>query len=364
MSNFLFLEKEWPLLSRIGKAAENYLYNDPNACLYKLGVLSEQIISYMCDANGIVVTENDNTQAGKIRLLRIKRLLPKDIDDILYGLRTTRNKAVHDNFNCLDKAILMLELAQKLCIWFSDTYSENSEAPLSFVLPEQAPNYLDIIKSQESQIEELKKNLAIIPLKINMSIEQRRKKSERNANLMTLSEREIRFFIDEQLRKAGWKADTANLRYNKGTRPQKGKNIAIAEWPTNSSYVSGGYADYALFIGEKLVGVIETKKPSEDVASAIDIQAKDYAKNIKTEHCNYIIGNWGEYQVPFLFTANGRPYMEQLSTKSGIWFLDVRKINNISYPLRNWFSPENLLEKIAQDEEKSNAILETINDSF
>ncbi|MFN8001917.1 MAG: hypothetical protein U0X75_12970 [Acidobacteriota bacterium] len=46
------------------------------------------------------------------------------------------------------------------------------------------------------------------------------------------------------MRKAGWQADSASLRYGKGVRPENGKNLAIAEWPTEN-----GPADYVLFIG-------------------------------------------------------------------------------------------------------------------
>lgn len=46
------------------------------------------------------------------------------------------------------------------------------------------------------------------------------------------SEAETRLLIDEQLRQVGWEADTQLLRYSKGIRPAKGRNLAIAEWPT------------------------------------------------------------------------------------------------------------------------------------
>ena len=36
-------------------------------------------------------------------------------------------------------------------------------------------------------------------------------------------------------------------------------------------------------------------------------------------------GPWGEYVVPFVFSANGRPYLKQLETQSGIWFRDARR---------------------------------------
>ena len=59
-------------------------------------------------------------------------------------------------------------------------------------------------------------------------------------------ESEARKIIDLQLRKAGWKANTENLRSSNGVRPESGRNPAIAEWKTKT-----GYADYALFIGTK-----------------------------------------------------------------------------------------------------------------
>lgn len=45
-------------------------------------------------------------------------------------------------------------------------------------------------------------------------------------------ERETRRLIDAQLREAGWEADSETLSDAAGTRPQKGRNLAIAEWPT------------------------------------------------------------------------------------------------------------------------------------
>ena len=33
-SNFEFLNRHWPVLAQLGANAENYLYSDPNACIY------------------------------------------------------------------------------------------------------------------------------------------------------------------------------------------------------------------------------------------------------------------------------------------------------------------------------------------
>lgn len=364
MSNFDFLQKEWPLIAKLAQSAENYIHDDPNSCLIKLGMLAEYIVTYIVDANVIIMPEEENTQADKIRQLKVKHLLPRDIDDILYGLRKARNEAVHANLDSFERAKLMLELSYKLCVWFNATYGSASTVYSEYVLPEKAPNYAKIIQEQEDEIARLKSIVPIAPIKYKSNIQQNRRKSEQNANLMTLSEKQIRFFIDEQLRKAGWEADTQAIRHSKGSRPVKGRNMAIAEWPTNSSAMTKGFADYALFVGEQLVGLIDAKKPAEDVASTIDVQIKDYAKNIKPEHANYIIDNWFGCSVPFLFATNGRPYLEQIKTKSGIWFLDARQPSNISYPIRNWFSPDDLMAKLKQNVEEANDALTNSDDSY
>lgn len=158
--------------------------------------------------------------------------------------------------------------------------------------------------------------------------------------------------------KVGWEADTVNIRYSKGTRPQKGRNLAIAEWPTNSTVGDKGYADYFLFVGEQLVAVIEAKRAFTDIPSVIDYQCKDYAKKVRAEDAKYLISSWGEYKIPFLFATNGRKYLKQLETKSGIWFLDARENSNIPRALQGWMSPSGIMELLEKDIEVANNKLE------
>ncbi len=64
-------------------------------------------------------------------------------------------------------------------------------------------------------------------------------------------------------------------------------------------------------------------------------------------------------QNPFEQTAtNGREYLEQLHTKSGIWFCDVRNSHNLRRPLQGWKSPEGLVKLLQQDKEKAHDKLE------
>lgn len=164
--------------------------------------------------------------------------------------------------------------------------------------------------------------------------------------------------IDEQLRQVGWKADTVNLRHSKGSVPIKGRNLAIAEWPTDSTVGNKGYVDYAMFVVLQLVGIIEAKAEHKDISSVIDYQGKDYPRNIRPVDAVYQIGTWGEYRVPFTFATNGRPYLEQYKTKSVIWFLNLRDSTNVPKALRGWMSPDGIMELLEKDIEAGNQALQ------
>ena len=44
MSNFRFLESKWPDLATSGRLAEDYLYSDPNAAIFKTRLFAEKLI--------------------------------------------------------------------------------------------------------------------------------------------------------------------------------------------------------------------------------------------------------------------------------------------------------------------------------
>ena len=361
MGNFEFLNRKWKELAKMGELAEQYLYSDTNTCFIKMGMLAEHIVKYMLAYDGIAEPDYDNTHAKRINLLRRNDLLPKEIDNILYVIRKTRNDAAHAGMESLKKAKHNLELTYNLASWFMQTYGDFSYDPADFVEP------LDITvdvakleeknKEQELYINTLKKELESLQKDGQASVE-RRDRAKINATKYPLSEHDTRMIIDKQLREVGWEADTDNIRQSKGIKPEKGHNRAIAEWKTGSKATEYAYADYALFVGETMVGIIEAKKIHIDVPSALDGQCKDYASHIlEDDRKKYCIKQFGKYAVPFLYATNGRPYLKQIATKSGIWELDVR---NGSAPkaLSGWKSPEGMMEELEQDIEEANRILE------
>lgn len=360
-SNFEYLKRYWPALAQIGAAAENYLYSDPNACIYKLGMFGERLILEIFAFEHIPEPTVDNTHSNRIRLLKREGLIPKKIDDILYSIRKTRNNAVHSGEDSVDDAKILLQMTYNLSTWFMEVYGDWGYIPADFVMPEKVvlPDYEAIIKEQEDKIAALSHQVESVSTQAsNKSTTERVQKAETTSENMELSEAETRYLIDEQLRKYGWEADTNNLRYSKGTRPQKGKNLAIAEWPTDSKVSKSGYADYALFVGLQLVGIVEAKKVNIDIPSVIDYQCKDYAQLIKPEHNEYVINQWGSYKVPFVFATNGRKYLKQIETKSGIWFLDLRNNSNAPKALQGWISPQGITELLEKDISSANATLQ------
>jgi len=170
-----------------------------------------------------------------------------------------------------------------------------------------------------------------------------------------LDEAATRALIDQQLRDSGWDADTKTLRFASGLRPVKGKNLAIAEWPT-----ANGPADYALFAGFTLVGVVEAKRKRKNVSAAID-QAERYSKGFSQQDSFAIAGGpWGDHKVPFVFAANGRSYLKQIETESGIWFRDTRRPVNHRRALVDWLTPEGLVGLLEIDKDAATQALKTL----
>lgn len=269
MSNFQFLESHWTDLAKLGDLSEKYVYSDPNTSIIKQGMLSEVMVKYMLAYDGIAEPAYDNTHANRIRILKNNDLLPREIDNTLYILRKARNDAAHNAADEGEKALNNLQLMYELCVWYMQTYGDYNYEPTGYVQPVDMTVSLADLEKENAELEERNQQLLIEIEQIQKNGGadiKRRTVAYQKAINVHLSEAQTRELIDEQLRKVGWEADTRELRYSNGTRPTKGKNLAIAEWPTDSKTGNNGYADYALFIGEKLVGIIEAKKKHTNIS--------------------------------------------------------------------------------------------------
>jgi type I restriction enzyme R subunit len=96
-----------------------------------------------------------------------------------------------------------------------------------------------------------------------------------------------------------------------------------------------------LFVGLTPLAAVEAKRAHKDVAGVLP-QAERYCRDVA-----------GEFLVPFAFASNGRPFLQQLRTASGIWFRDLRRSTHLPVPLESWYSPEGLRQLARQDIESA-----------
>ena len=359
MSNFDFLKEKFPVLANLGNLAEKYLYTDPNSCLIKLGMIGETVVNLIFEYDNIKKPTEDKA-VNRINILIREGYIDEQLKNILHALRKARNKAVHENYE--KPCGLLLEFAYVLSEWFMQTYGDYRYEHRPFILPKKEDIYYTNI--EENELQQLTQSALQTASKAKVIKRDKRLNLIKSAtDRLKLTEEQTRYIIDAQLREAGWQVDTRNIRYSKGSRPQKNVNMAIAEWPTMTDKKTTGHVDYALFIGLKLVAVVEAKSIDKDILSVMDYQAKEYASQIIIDE-KYLIGQYGEYKVPFVFATNGRPYLKQIETASGIWFRDLRSSLNYPVALRGFKSPEGLQELLQLDIEKVNSELTNYNQGF
>jgi type I restriction enzyme R subunit len=393
--NFGFLKVHDPQLVRLGALAERYFTNDPNTSLIKLRQFGE-LLAQLTAANVGLYVSDDERLVDLLRRLRDKKVVAGKVYQLFDELRLGGNDATHAFSNDQRTALSNLKYARQLGIWFHRVFTKNPDFhPGSFVPPQDpavetqalkeelerlraelqesrsAVELAQIAAQQEEQkrvsAEELARSAqaqaqaalnhltsiqATAQSQPTQTIQETIQQAQQAEENIDLDEPETRRLIDAQLRAAGWEADSEQLIYKNGTRPQKGRNLVIAEYPTKD-----GRADYALFVGLQVVAVVEAKRRSKDVSGAID-QAKRYSRGYQVLGDETLPGGpWGEYKIPFVFATNGREFLQQLRTKSGIWFCDLRRPSNLRRPLPTWYTPQGLIDTLAQDVEQAHQLL-------
>ena len=355
-SKFSFLKGNYPELFTISELSERLLEIDSNSSLAKSRLFSEKITILIWEFENL--EDFNGNLAERINQLFYENCIPEIVKDILHTIRKSGNKAAHDGNSNKQEALFVLKKCFSLAKWFYETYENDYLGNIEYALPEQ-DEVIDV-KALQQQLETLSKQVYDYKQKIeslNSSpevVENRKQRSFSNANNIHLDEADTRItLIDKQLAEAGWECDTNTINYKKNkTLPEKGKNKAIAEWPCN-----GKWADYALFVGTELYGIVEAKKYATDISTDLH-QSKIYLKLVEPNDFSTFLGEWEGYKVPFLFSTNGRSYLEQIKTKSGVWFLDIRNSRNKSQALRGWFSPQGLVEQFNRNIENANSRLE------
>ncbi|MCD8446758.1 type I restriction-modification system endonuclease [Tenacibaculum finnmarkense] len=355
-TNFIFLKDNYIELFQLIVLAERNCYIDPSTTLSKLRILTEKLTSILIDFEQLD-EPFDKKQVSKLNVLANNSDTPSEIISIFHTIRKSGNKASHSGEGTQAEARYMLRQTFYLTKWFIEVY-EDEEICSDYEIPQESWFIIENSRSieLEQQLELLKDEVDSYKLKIiaqtQISEEAKKQRKERafsKAKKTTETEAETRERIDKQLRDVGWECDTQTLNYKtRKTLPQKGRQIAISEWKCGTKW-----ADYALFNGLELIGIVEAKKHIKNVMSDLG-QAEKYSQLVTNNNNTTFVkhANSSNYKVPFIFATNGRPYLAQFKTASGIWFWDARNQKNRAKPLPNWFSPRDLIDKLNYDENK------------
>ena len=344
MSNFQTTEEEYRQYAKLATSAESLIYSDPKSSVAVFGNFSEQLTREIMHLEGF--GDWNLKQIDRINELKYRGDYPPIVTKYLDDIRHIRNLADHDHQFIVSKKQALEVDKKAYIIWnyFLEVYSQDEVK--EYKTPIDQAN---IFQLQQEQIEQLKKELeearkAQTPVEVSKELQAKRHKiSVQFAKKHQLTEAETRQLIDRQLQQAGWEADSENLNnWKYKTAPQKGHNMAIAEWVLPN----GQRADYALFKGLEFYGIVEAKKWDQDIAGQM-AQPKEYSREVPFRSDYLLVDNdMGEYKVPFIYTANGRPYLKQYKEKSGIWFWDARNPKESAYALEEFHHPEDLALKL------------------
>jgi type I restriction enzyme R subunit len=288
--NFDFLAKHDPLLIRYAAQAERFVFEDASLALIRLRQFAE-LLGRQAAANvGIKTTDEDDFLAV-LNWLRERRAVTADILDLFHGLRKAGNAAVHSHTGTRSEALHQLRMARTLGVWFHRSFGKDKKFKPGPFLPPPDPAQasrelteelerlrqkvvdhrqeaekaslnaaqeaelrrkaeaearraydelaaaLALAEESEAQLtaerarfqEQLAALQASVAAEPAETVEAVVEQAQQAATLLDLDEAATRRIIDQQLRDAGWEADTETLSYKNGVRPQKGRNIAIAE---------------------------------------------------------------------------------------------------------------------------------------
>jgi type I restriction enzyme, R subunit len=400
-TNFTHLQEHNEQLLRLGMLAEKYFTDDPNTCLLKLRQFAELLAQLLASRIGLFLS-TEESQYELLRRLQDSGMLPREIAQLFGEIRRSGNAANHGLVDDYRTALNNLKVAWQLGLWFHRTFKNPAFKSGPFI-PPAAPkdesedlraellNLSQALEEYKTAHQDAEKRLASLEVtlksaqdeqsfweqmateaeQVRVGLEQQLAAQQAAAEVrpretlasyvnaanravesVQMDEASTRTLIDRQLQQAGWEVDSINLTHGKGVRPERGKNRAIAEWPTAS-----GPADYILFVGLMPIATVEAKRQNVNVSGALQ-QAKRYSRDFRFDAEHQRLGKgWGEYKLPFTFSANGRPYLRQLATHSGIWFCDVRCPENLSRALDGWYTPEGLVALLKQHQETAHQSL-------
>jgi len=300
MSNFAFLQSEWPLLHESAKRVEETANTDARtSCFYARRTL-EMAVSWLFQHDKSLRLPYQPNLNAFIHEPTFRTVVGDTIFTKANVIRSLGNKAVHENQRMVpaDGQAAARELFH-ICYWLARTYGRTARPDPSLTFkPALLPTASALPAQTVAQLQSLETQLKDRDEKVNALLSD---KSALDAELKALreevaavkaanavqpdthdySEAETRdYYIDLLLKEAGWQLTDKNL------------EVEVSGMPNNQGK---GFVDYVLWGDDgKPLAVVEAKRTRRD-AKVGQQQAKLYADCLQTQYG----------QRPVIFYSNG-----------------------------------------------------------
>ena len=307
MSNFAFLQSEWPLLFEAATQAEGMAITDARAsCFYSRRAL-ELTVAWLYTYDKTLKLPYQDHLSALIHEPTFRKATGDAVFTKTKLIKDLGNLAVHSTRKIMpaDALTATRELFH-VCYWLARTYGKKSrpDPSLSFsaallpqpsAAPAQSPRQLqtiDQLQKLETQLHERDEKLTTLLAdktaldaeltKLREEIAAAKKANSAQLDTHDYSEAQTRdYFIDLLLKEAGWPLD----------KPQD-REFEVSGMPNNAAV---GFVDYVLWADDgKPLAVIEAKRTKRD-AKVGQQQAKLYADCLEAKYA----------QRPVIFYTNG-----------------------------------------------------------
>ena len=315
MSNFAFLQSQFPQLSDAARLAESYVSSDPRtACFYARRAL-EIALNWVYQHDETLALPYETTLAAMINEPTFHAATPRAIWVKTKLIKDLGNRAVHDHdkvsVSASEGEAAVRELFQVM-FWLARTYSTGSKpadalewdaakippapaqiARKSLVMLKRLREEMEARdeKMRQTQRELLESQGTGAQLQADLDaaraeIAAAKAQAKAKADVHDYSEAQTRdFLIDLMLREAGWK----------DLKDKRDKEFEVLGMPPDRSTQGRGFVDYVLW-GQngKPLALVEAKRARKDSFDALE-QGKLYADCLEKA--------FG--QRPLIFTSNG-----------------------------------------------------------
>lgn len=269
MSNFDFLQEEWPEFIDDAKAMERLVRFDARGACVRARFLVEQVVLWMYENDEDLTLPYDTSMANIIHDIGFKKIVGYEVFNKVNAIRKVGNIAVHDRKTINEHdAVNACREVFHIMYWLWNTYTDEERPDLPFdpdkipriepqpaesdekvrELEEQVETHTEELRRVQRELKEKDEALA----QRNREVKQMRLQSKRFADDHDYNEAQTReLLIDVLLRESGWNPAAENVR-----------EYEVQGMPTQSGT---GYVDYVLWDDDgKPLAAVEAKRTTRN----------------------------------------------------------------------------------------------------